>query len=394
MKLLIAYPGTISGLENVRGSADSIRNIHNPNSIFDEIHLVEAPSKNRGVDHVGEDITVYHTYTPIGTGILGNLLKALATFVVALKAAWIVRRHDIDVIRGQGPFQGGLVGVLAQWLTGVPAITSLHNDYDKRQRVEGKYDVLNSKYLTEFIERLTMQKAAYTFVLTSYLREYAIWHGVDEEDIYVLPNHIDPDSFRSSIEEVPREDIDEIDVGEDEFMLVFVGRLAGQKDPDTLLNGYKEAKEANPSLSLVIVGDGPLREEVRSFVERNDLSDVTFTGFVDRGTVAQIMYAGDAFVFPTRCEGLGYVFKEAHATDLPVVTTDIPHTKAAVNEDNALLFEPGDAEGLADRIDDIRDDSLREKLTARSKDALERLSSDRQHDKAEAAFREIIGENQ
>lgn len=389
MKLLLAASGPVSASEE-KGNVETIRNFHNPNSVFDEIHYVEPPSKARGVDDLGDDIVVHHTYTPIDSGSAGRVLKAFGLFVVALKTAWLVRKHDIDIIRGQSPFKGGFVGVLAQWLTGVPAITSLHNDYDKRQLIEDRYDVFDRPYLTELVERFTIRAASYTFVLTSYLREYAIWHGADQEDTYVLPTHIDPDSFTAEIEEIPATEIPELDVEEDDVVLVFVGRLAGQKDPETLLEGYERAAADNSDLSLVVVGDGPLRPEMEAFVDREGLDDVIFTGFVDRDRVAQIMAAGDAFVFPTRCEGLGFVLMESHAADLPIVTTDIPHTKIVTNEDNALLFEPGDPDGLADCLAEIRDEDRRAELRERGKDALERLSSAHQHDQAEAVFRELV----
>jgi glycosyltransferase involved in cell wall biosynthesis len=76
--------------------------------------------------------------------------------------------------------------------------------------------------------------------------------------------------------------------------------------------------------------------------------------------------------------------------DLAVVTTDIPHTKIVVHEDNSLQFEPRDYEALAEQLDEATDDTIRDDLIEQGKSALKRLSTDQVHDRVEAAFREII----
>jgi|GEM_PF-2950176 len=388
MKLLLAASAPVAAIEE-KGNVDSIRKIHNPNAMFEEIHLLEPYSTSRGVDQLGEDIIVHHTYVPVERGVAGKLLRNLFIFVAVLRGVRIVRKHDVDVIRGQKPFIGGFVGLWVQWLTGTPSIVSLHNDYDRRQQVTGNYDILGSRLLSEFVERLVIGRSAYVFVLTSFLREYAIRHGAEQEDIFVLPNHIDPESFKSSATEVDWTEIVRDDPGGQDIV-VFVGRLEMQKDPMTLLRGFELAKEENPDLHLVFVGDGRLRSDIEEYIERNEVDDVHITGFVARSTVASILDAGDVFALPTLLEGLGFVFIEAHAMDLPIVTTDIPHTKIVVHEDNSLQFDPGDAEGLADAILEALDESTREELVRRGKGALDRLSTDKQHDQVEAAFREIV----
>jgi glycosyltransferase involved in cell wall biosynthesis len=101
------------------------------------------------------------------------------------------------------------------------------------------------------------------------------------------------------------------------------------------------------------------------------------------------MGASDVFVLQSICEGLGFVFIEAHAMDLPIVTTDIPHTKIVVHEDNSLQFTPRDQVGLAEQLELALDEAKQQELVAQGKKALDRLSTGRQHDRVEAAFREI-----
>lgn len=389
MKLLLAASAPVSAIEK-KGNVDTIRNIHNPNSMFDEVHLLEPYSEQRGTSRLGDDIVVHHTWVPYNEGLVGKVLRNLFIFLAAVQGAILVRRHDVDVIRGQKPFIGGVVGLLIQWLTGTPSIVSLHNDYDKRQHFSGSYDVLDMKYLTEAIERLVISRSAYAFVLTSFLREYAIRHGATEADTYVLPNHIDPESFRDGVTDADWGDLIDADIDEDADVAVFVGRLEKQKDPQTLLEGFELAKAENPDLHLVVVGDGSLRPRLESYVDEKDVADVHFTGFVARSTVADILHNGDVFTLPTLCEGLGFVFIEAHAMNLPIVTTDIPHTKIVVHEDNSLQFAPRDERGLADRLDEATDEATREELVERGQAALERLSTGHVHDQVESAFLEIV----
>ena len=138
-------------------------------------------------------------------------------------------------------------------------------------------------------------------------------------------------------------------VGEGMVRAVFVGRLDPLKDHRTLLRALTLA----PRISLLLLGDGPLRRRVEDLAhELNVVSRVTFMGF--RNDVPQILKACDIYVHSSISEGFGIAACEAMAAGLPVIATDIPGLAQLV-EGVGMLTPPGDHEGLARALNALAD---------------------------------------
>ncbi|MCH7813976.1 MAG: glycosyltransferase family 4 protein [Planctomycetes bacterium] len=115
---------------------------------------------------------------------------------------------------------------------------------------------------------------------------------------------------------------------------------------DVLVRATALVCRAQP-VQLVIVGDGPYREELVAAIVANDLADsVRLLGM--RGDVASWLQAADAFVFPSRTEGLPNALLEAMAVGLPVVTTDVAGCRDLIEDGRTGLLVPvDDAAALA-----------------------------------------------
>lgn len=372
-----------------KGNLDMLANFHNPDEILERIHIIQPPGNKGGAVEINENITVHRTRFPNPAGVFGTVASVAGLLCMLIRGVYIAKRKDVDLIRGQGIVASGIISLVLKWATGVPNATSIHNDYDKRREAEDYYEMFGSPLLTELVERLVIRRSSAVFVLTPYLREIILRHGADEEDVYVLPTHIPVDRF-DPLSESERE-AKRTDLGlDDGFTLVFVGRLAEQKDPFTLLEGFRLAKADLPDLQLVVVGDGYHRDEMEAYVDDHDLEDdVVFTGFVDRDEVGNIMSAGDALVHPTLFEGLGLVYMEAQAVGTPILTTDIAHVKTVANDENAFIFPPGDEEGLAEQIRAVQNDNRREEMIKRGQETVQRFSSDYQHPRHATALKEV-----
>ncbi|HWC57926.1 MAG TPA: glycosyltransferase family 4 protein [Candidatus Paceibacterota bacterium] len=119
--------------------------------------------------------------------------------------------------------------------------------------------------------------------------------------------------------------------------IIFAGRLLFHKNVDVLLRAIKILKEKIPTISAVIVGDGPEKVSLEQLAK--DLAieqNVIFLGFVERDIdLYGLMKSSKVFVLPSVREGFGIVTIEANACGLPVVTTN--------HKDNATkdLIEEG-----------------------------------------------------
>lgn len=130
-----------------------------------------------------------------------------------------------------------------------------------------------------------------------------------------------------------------------------VARFMRQKNHELLLNAFARARNIAPSVRLLLVGDGELREAMEKKAEELKLSDaVTFAGNVE--DVERYLSDADVFVLSSDYEGLPLSILEAMAAGLPVISTNVGGV-ADIVTDNGILVKPGDVEALAEKIAEL-----------------------------------------
>ena len=122
-----------------------------------------------------------------------------------------------------------------------------------------------------------------------------------------------------------------IGIAKDAFVVGHVGRFHEQKNHEFLLRVVEDLRKKEPRVKLLLIGDGPLRQDIVSQVERRKLQPyVTFVP--DTLSVPQFMLeVMDCFVLPSRYEGLGLVAVEAQAAGLPCLLSNRVPTEAVVD---------------------------------------------------------------
>lgn len=154
---------------------------------------------------------------------------------------------------------------------------------------------------------------------------------------------------------------------------LFVGRLVPKKAPMDAIWAIEQANEQGCDLSLSIIGDGPLRDEMEHYVEGRGLSHcITMLGELPNQDVVQQLHAADAFLLPSKTapdgnqEGTPTVLVEAQAIGLPCVSTrhaGIPEMIPTCNHE--FLVAEGNVEALADAL---------QRLASRTKEELHQIS--------------------
>ena len=160
--------------------------------------------------------------------------------------------------------------------------------------------------------------------------------------------------------------------------LLYVGRVAHEKNIDFLVNCFKRVQAALPSALLLIVGEGPAREHLQSLVHKLQLdSAVKFIGYLDRDTELLDCYrAGDAFVFASRTETQGLVLLEALAQGTPVVSTMHMGTRDVLHNTQGTRIVAEDEQEFSQAcIGLLRDNAARQQLAARAPQDAARWSS-------------------
>ncbi len=173
-----------------------------------------------------------------------------------------------------------------------------------------------------------------------------------------------------------------------EFVVGHVGALddshKGQLQIVTLAR-----RLAGQGVDFVLVGSG--RDESRLREAAGGLGNLHFAGQVQN--VADYLAAFDAFIYPSRHEGLGSILLDALAAGLPVVATAVGGIPEIIrHEVNGYLCEPGDIDGLEAAIVRLRDDrELRARISGANRRDVERFSAAQMTRRYEELYRALAG---
>jgi len=139
--------------------------------------------------------------------------------------------------------------------------------------------------------------------------------------------------------------------------IVFVGRLVWQKGLDSLLDAVVPVLREWPEYRLVLVGDGPLKEQLQSRVIEQGFADhIIFTGMLPQPKVISILQESEVFVLSSVSEGFPKALIEAMACGLPVVATSVGACKDVV-QNAGIVVEPDDPEKLTAALKHIITDT-------------------------------------
>lgn len=191
--------------------------------------------------------------------------------------------------------------------------------------------------------------------LTSYdLQRYL---GVPSEKIRIVNEGVDPEDPKPS---VPHEGIN----------ILCVARVAPNKGHDVLLEAFKSIKQKYNTSKLFLVG-GISREnrgyfqKLKDYLEKFEISDVIFTGYVNDSQLRMYYRAADIYVQPSIGEeGWGITITEAYRHRIPVICTEIFRKTGVADDERALIVRSRDSKKLAKAIEElINNKSLRDRLS-------------------------------
>ena len=170
---------------------------------------------------------------------------------------------------------------------------------------------------------------------------------VDKKNISIIYNGFDVESYnKKSIEPLRflKKNIP---------LLTTCGRLVKQKNHMLLLKAAKILKINGEIFQLVIVGEGALSEDLKDYINRNDLQDVCIlSGFISN--IKSILSRTDLFLLPSFYEGSSNALIEACGVGLPVIVSDISsNSEVVVDNENGFLLPVDDPQKWADKISEL-----------------------------------------
>ncbi len=191
--------------------------------------------------------------------------------------------------------------------------------------------------------------ASRIMILNEGIAKEAVDAGLDPTKLLWMPNPVDTDDFApcSAGEKLALRT--ELGIPAGARVILFVGRLAPEKELPSLLDGFALAAPHVPGAILVVVGDGPVRRDLEQHAASRGLSSTV--RFIGRQTVPEVrqwLQAADVFTLVSSNEGFPCSLVEAMSVGLPSVVSDIPANMQLIEpEVHGLQAAMGQAESIA-----------------------------------------------
>ncbi|MEW8987299.1 MAG: glycosyltransferase family 1 protein, partial [Bacillus sp. (in: firmicutes)] len=245
-----------------------------------------------------------------------------------------------DIIHVATPFNVGLCGIYFGNKLNIPLVGSYHTDFDYYLQF---YDLqFLSKYLWKYMKWFH-RPFRKIFVPSAVTFNQLNRHGFSNLEKW--PHGVDCQAFHPYYDRI----IVRSKLGiNKKYLLTFVGRLAPEKDLKTLMAVAKSLPyDLNQHLQWLIIGDGPLRDEL----QKEAASNMIFTGYLKGDSLAEAYSVSDLFIFSSPTETFGNVVLEALACGTPVVGANAGGVKNIINPGiTGTLCEPGNVEDFTRAI--------------------------------------------
>lgn len=266
--------------------------------------------------------------------------------------ALLLERGPFDIIHGHSAKAGALVRLAGFGLPGrkiytAHAFITLDPELSVPKRL-----------LYTLAERLLGRLADAIICVSAEEQLHARNLGLDPRRLCVVENglHALPPADRSAART-------RLQLAPGQICAGFVGRVSGQKAVDRLIRAFSSLYATHPSLVVAVVGDGEELPAMRALASQLQVADrIRFLGAADG---VALMAGFDLFVLSSNYEAFPYVYLEALARGLPIVTTDVGGATAVVDPAvNGYIVPRADLPGFAEAIAKLTDDAgLRQRMS-------------------------------
>lgn len=271
-----------------------------------------------------------------------------------------------DIVYAQDPVSVGLPAYIASVILRKKFFLKIVGDYAWEQGIQryGVTDLLDTfslehKKYSVFVRmlkrtQLFVANGAHKVIVPSeYLKKIVSNWGVDQEKITVIYNAFNEPRVLQTKEELRKK------LNFTGPVIISAGRLVPWKGFDTVISLMTEVIRHAPSTTLIIVGEGPMKNDLEVEAEKTqDRKSIVFTGKMNQPSLFEYIKAADLFVLNTSYEGFSHQILEVLALGTPIITTAVGgNVEIIKNEENGILVPYNDREKLLHAIISLLSDT-------------------------------------
>lgn len=322
-------------------------------------HLM-AGGHNVLLFHIGETLVLKDAVTQIGLpgvrlrlampfgpglrGVFRTLLFPILFTTSLVQLLWLLRSRRIDVVNLHYPFDNFVYFAICRRLLPIRLVTSVHGrDAFFREKPLERYSRA-FKFIIRSSDLVILPSDAYRLKLVQVFPE------VKDRTIFIH-NAINPAQFARADGTPPP--------GLGGRYMLCVADFRDDKAIDVLLPAAQPLLAADPELTLILVGDGPLRRELEELASTLGIRDRTlFLGTQGAFEVTYLLHGCELLVLPSRMEPFGIAIIEAMACRKPVVASAIGGIPEIVEDGvTGILVEPENHQALSAALRRVLSDS-------------------------------------
>lgn len=298
---------------------------------------------------------------------------------------------ELDIIHTQTEFCLGALGRFISTTQGIPLVHTYHTMYEDYVHYIGGGHIISKKMARGF-SGIYCNAATAVIAPTRKTEQLLKSYGVTKP-ISIIPTGINTSNFHK--DQFKPEEILELrkslGLQADTPVIVSIGRLAKEKSIDVVIGALPKLIEKLPDLKMVIVGEGNEMENLSSFAESIGVREhILFTGGKPWKEIGKYYQLGNVFCSASVSETQGLTFAEALAAGVPVVAKKDECIENIIDDNvTGMLFEANeDLPDLLYRV--LTDETLSNRLSKASVEAMEALSVDAFADSVEQLYQNIL----
>jgi len=256
----------------------------------------------------------------------------------------------LDVIHTHHPILLGQTAANKAEELDLPLVFTFHTQYREYTHYIPLPQDAIQEFLKDTVETMLkeyMRRCQHIVIPSESMKEILVNDYGLHDRFTVIPTGIDLEPYRVADGKTIRAHMG----WNSDKVLVSTGRLAEEKNWPVLLQAAQKVYKKHSNFRVVLIGDGPQRNELETLVTELGIEDrVTFTGQIPFSEVAAYLKAADLFGFASITETQGLVTMEAMAAGLPAVAVDASGTRDIIENGKQGYLVPNDASALAKSI--------------------------------------------
>ena len=278
-------------------------------------------------------------------GVPTGIYDSRLTSIYPISAVNKIKNWKLDVIHSQTEFAIGTFARLFAKQYNIPLVHTYHTMYeDYIHYITKGYFEKSSKKIIEYLTKFYCDKTA-TELIVPTNKTYKLFKEKYrfEKNINIIPTGIEVERFYK--ENVDSKEVSNLrkslNLTKKDFVILFVGRLAEEKNVEFLLNAHHDLSKVDENIKLLIVGDGPDKEKYEKEVkDMQEEKNILFTGKVSWNDMPYYYHISDVFATASKTETQGLTVIEAMASNVvPVVMRDEAFLSMVIEELNGIIFE-------------------------------------------------------